>query len=151
SGIFDVAADRPHHPLEYWVFSTTRWHSVDTRAADIEIPADLDKPARIHSGARLYDEMCAQCHLRPGMEPTALHQGLNPEPPLLDEWSEEPGYTFLIVKRGVRSTGMPAWGATHDDAALWDVVAFQRQMPDLTAREYEAMVRDAEQDAGHEH
>jgi hypothetical protein len=38
-------------------------------------------------------------------------------------------------------TGMPAWGVTHDDDLLWDVVAFLRQLPDLTAEEYQALVK----------
>ncbi len=31
----------------------------------------------------------------------------------------------------------------HDDELLWDIVAFLRKMPELTADEYQALVRSA--------
>jgi len=40
-------------------------------------------------------------------------------------------------------TGVPAWGVTHDDELLWDVVAFVRKLPELTPDQYEAMVKNA--------
>jgi hypothetical protein len=40
-------------------------------------------------------------------------------------------------------TGMPAWGVTHDDALLWDVVAFVRKLPELTPEQYETMIKNA--------
>ena len=38
---------------------------------------------------------------------------------------------------------MPAWGVTHDDELLWDVVAFVRKLPELTAEQYQTLVRNA--------
>ena len=40
-------------------------------------------------------------------------------------------------------TGMPAWGVTHNDELLWDVVAFLRKLPDLTPDEYQTLVKSA--------
>jgi len=40
-------------------------------------------------------------------------------------------------------TGMPAWGVTHNDEQLWDVVAFLRKLPELTAEQYQALVKSA--------
>lgn len=40
-------------------------------------------------------------------------------------------------------TGMPAWGVTHDDEILWDVVAFLRKLPEITADQYQALVSAA--------
>ena len=56
-------------------------------------------------------------------------------------------------------TGMPAWGVTHDDELLWDVVAFIRKLPELTPEQYETLVKNApkheelmkEMEMGHEH
>jgi hypothetical protein len=36
---------------------------------------------------------------------------------------------------------MPAWGVTHDDELLWDVVAFLRKLPELTADQYQTLVK----------
>ena len=38
---------------------------------------------------------------------------------------------------------MPAWGFTHDDELLWDVVAFVRKLPELTPEQYETLVKNA--------
>jgi hypothetical protein len=38
---------------------------------------------------------------------------------------------------------MPAWGVTHDDDLLWDVVAFVRKLPELTSEQYETLVKNA--------
>lgn len=151
SGVFNVAADHPHYALERWLFTTVREHSVAARVENIEVPENLDDPARVASGITSYESMCAPCHLRPGMPPTPLHRGLNPKPPELAEWSADPATTFWIVSHGIRSTGMPAWGRTHEDAALWDVVAFLRQLPDLTATQYEAMLREQRDAQEHDH
>jgi hypothetical protein len=40
-------------------------------------------------------------------------------------------------------TGMPAWGVTHDDELLWDIVAFLRKLPELSPSEYQAIVRSS--------
>ncbi len=48
-----------------------------------------------------------------------------------------------MVKHGVKMTGMPAWGVTHNDEILWDVVAFLRKLPDLTADQYQTLVKSA--------
>jgi len=40
-------------------------------------------------------------------------------------------------------TGMPAWGVTHSDKLLWDVVAFLQKLPDLTPDQYRALVKSA--------
>ena len=47
------------------------------------------------------------------------------------------------MKNGIKMTGMPAWGVTHDDGILWDVVAFLRKLPELTADQYQALVKSA--------
>jgi mono/diheme cytochrome c family protein len=47
------------------------------------------------------------------------------------------------VKHGIKATGMPAWGVTHDDELLWDVVAFLRKLPDLSPDQYQALVKSA--------
>ena len=50
---------------------------------------------------------------------------------------------FWVIKHGIKMTGMPAWGVTHDDEILWDVVAFLGKMPELTAQQYQDLVKSA--------
>ena len=54
-----------------------------------------------------------------------------------------PAEEFWVVKHGLKMTGMPAWGVTHDDELLWDVVAFLRKLPELTPDQYQALVKSA--------
>ena len=72
-------------------------------------------------GAGEYAEMCSGCHLAPGMKRTEISQGLYPRAPELRRKTDlTPAEQFWIVKHGVKMTGMPAWGVTHDDELLWE-------------------------------
>jgi len=143
-GSFDVAADKPHSQPVFWLMDTVRERSVAVRAAGIAVPGDLADAKRIASGAAQYDEMCSLCHLAPGMKRTEISRGLYPRAPELRRKSElTPAEQFWVVKHGLKMTGMPAWGVTHDDELLWDVVAFLRKLPDLTAEQYQTLVKSA--------
>jgi len=142
AGIFDVAADVPHAQPVYWLMKTARERSIAVRAADIVVPTDLNDARRIASGAGQYAEMCSSCHLAPGMKRTEISRGLYPRAPELRRGSNlTAAEEFWVVKHGVKMTGMPAWGITHGDEVLWDVVAFLRKLPELTPDQYQALVR----------
>jgi mono/diheme cytochrome c family protein len=116
--------------------------SIAARARDVVVPADLDDPKRIASGGAQYDEMCSGCHLAPGMKRTEISQGLYPRAPELRRGSSlSPAEEFWVVKHGIKATGMAAWGVTHDDELLWDVVAFLRKLP--APDQYQALVKSA--------
>jgi len=144
AGLYNIAADVPHTQPVYWLLDTIRHRSVVTRARDIVVPNDLDDANRISKGAGQYAEMCSGCHLAPGMKRTEISQGLYPRATELRRGTDlTPAEQFWIIKHGVKQTGMPAWGVTHDDELLWDVVAFVRKLPELTAEQYETMVKTA--------
>ncbi|HEX5103630.1 MAG TPA: cytochrome c, partial [Pirellulaceae bacterium] len=102
-------------------------------------------------GMAHYRAMCLQCHGAPDVKSHAFAKGLNPPPPALAhvarEWSD--GELFWITKHGIRMTGMPAFGHNHSDEELWKIVAFLRQLDDLS-EEQVAMLREGEE-AGHDH
>jgi hypothetical protein len=94
--------------------------------------------------------MCAVCHLAPGMKKTEISRGLYPRAPELRRASRlTPAEQFWVLKHGLKMTGMPAWGVTHGDDVLWDVVAFLQKLPDLTAEQYQALVESVPKT--HEH
>jgi mono/diheme cytochrome c family protein len=143
AGLYNIAADVPHTPPVYWLLETVRDRSVAARARDI-VPNDLDDANRISKGAGQYAEMCSGCHLAPGMKRTEISRGLYPRAPELRRKTNlTPAEQFWVVKHGVKMTGMPAWGVTHDDDLLWDVVAFVRKLPELTPEQYETLVKNA--------
>lgn len=149
SGIYDVAASSEHGRLSNWLLSTTSHASIARRAADIEVP-DLDDATLIQAGVNDFDAMCSGCHGAPGEPPAAVGQGLNPAAPDLAESAAvmSPSELFWVTKHGIRMTGMPAWGATHDDDSLWAVVAFMTGLPQLDEAGYQALLADAD-GAGH--
>lgn len=143
-GAYDIAADTPHSQPVFWFMTTVRERSIAARAADVVVPTGLDDPKRIASGAAEYDEMCSGCHLAPGMKRTEISRGLYPRAPELRRGSDlTPAEEFWVVKHGIKMTGMAAWGVTHDDELLWDVVAFLRKLPELTTDQYQALVKSA--------
>jgi len=144
SGIYNVAADAPHSQPVYWLMQTSRDRSIAAHAADIVAPDDLADPERIASGAGLYAEMCSRCHLAPGMERTEISRGLYPRAPELHRGVDlTPAEEFWVAKHGIKMTGMPAWGVTHSDKLLWDVVAFLQKLPKLTPDQYRTLVKSA--------
>jgi len=144
AGLYNVAADVPHTQPVFWLMTTARERSVAVRAKDIEVPNDLADPKRITLGAGQYAEMCAGCHLAPGMKRTEIARGLYPRAPELRRKGRlTPAEQFWVLKHGVKMTGMPAWGVTHGDDVLWSVVAFLRKLPELSADQYQALVKSA--------
>ena len=144
AGLYNIAADVPHTQPVYWLLETVRDRSVEARARDIVVPNDLKDPNRISRGAGQYADMCSGCHLAPGMKRTEISQGLYPRAPeLRRKTTLTPAEQFWVVKHGIKMTGMPAWGVTHDDDLLWDVVAFVRKLPELTPEQYETLVKNA--------
>ncbi len=46
---------------------------------------------------------------------------------------------------------MPAFGPTHDDQTIWNIVAFVAGLKDLTPEQYEQQLVSAKGGAEHEH
>jgi hypothetical protein len=111
---------------------------------------DLDDEALVLAGINDFDSMCIDCHGAPGKSPAAVGQGLNPSAPDLAESAGEmtPAELFWVTKHGIRMTGMPAWGATHDDGSIWPVIAFMTKLPGLDEAGYLEMLNAA---MGHGH
>ena len=146
-GVYNIGADDPHTKPVYWMVEKLRDGSITHHSRDIVVPGNLTDPKRIASGAGLYTEMCSGCHLAPGMERSEISQGLYPRAPeLFREQQRSAKEQFWIIKHGVKLTAMPAWGKTHSDELIWDMVAFVRQMPKMTAAQYQATIASAPED-----
>jgi mono/diheme cytochrome c family protein len=146
-GVYNVGADAPHTNFVYNLLHELRDRSIAQHSRNIRPPADLNSRKRVSAGAGLYNEMCTGCHLAPGMEPSEMSQGLYPQAPRLAHESDHtPAQQFWIIKHGVKLTAMPAWGKTHDDDLIWDMVAFLQQLPKLSPEQYKAAVASAPED-----
>lgn len=149
TGVYSIAADEPHTALVLRLMTTVRERSIANHANGIALPGDLADPKRIAAGAALYKEMCSGCHLAPGMERTEISQGLYPRAPELSKGSElSPEQEFWVIKHGIKMTGMAAWGPSHDDTLIWDMVAFLRKLPSLSPSEYQTSAEGEHKDHG---
>jgi mono/diheme cytochrome c family protein len=159
SGAYNMAADEPHWPVTFKLIETLRERSIGAHAKGIEVPK-LDEPKLIAEGAEHYAAMCSGCHLAPGMEDTEIRAGLYPQPPNLSahahgeshadmDMSAMAARQFWIIKHGIKMTAMPAWGTSHDDKAIWGLVAFLQKLPEMKPEEYKALT-DGE-GGGHDH
>lgn len=151
SGAYNIAADDPHTAPVEAAITTLRNRSIAARAKGIEA-ALQDDPKRIARGANQYAEMCVSCHAAPGVtEESEIRQGLYPRPPnLAKEGIADERQAFWVIKHGVKMSGMPAWGPTHDDDTIWDMVSFLKKMPAMSPEEY-ARLSTAEEGSGHSH
>lgn len=146
-GAYNIGADDPHTKPVYWVVEKLRDQSIAHHSRDLVVPGNLTDAKRIATGAGLYTEMCSGCHLAPGMEKSEISQGLYPRAPeLFREGQRSAKEQFWIIKHGVKLTAMPAWGKTHSDELIWDMVAFVRQLPRMTAAQYQAALASAPED-----
>jgi mono/diheme cytochrome c family protein len=150
SGIYNIAADEPHSAIGDAYIETLRERSIASRSSEIAVP-DISGESLLTSGAEHYDAMCTGCHLAPGMQDTELRQGLSPTPPnFAEDGIDDRAEAFWVIKHGIKLTGMPAWGGTHDDESLWGLVALAEKLPEMSASDYANLVARAGS-GGHDH
>lgn len=145
SGFYNIGADVPHEPVTYRFLSMVRENSIQRHAKDVSVPK-LDDQTLILKGAGQYAAMCTGCHLAPGMKESEIRAGLYPQPPNLSQMQVDPREAFWVIKHGIKMSGMPAWGATHDDPTIWSMVAFLQKLPSMTPAQYKDIVAKAPPD-----
>lgn len=155
SGTYNIAATEEHTSFVRWAFDTTFQNSIERRAAGI-VPPESVTPEMVAAGAGAYKSMCQHCHAGPGVERAEWAKGMRPQPPHLPEaashWKIEE--VFWLVSHGARMTGMPAFGPTHGDEALWSIAAFVKELPGMTPERYQelgAAPGDGGSHGGHTH
>lgn len=138
-GVVEMTATGKPGPLDWW--GHTNWRSsLSWRAPQEQVP----KSADIGQGLRHYQASCLQCHGAPGIDAAGWSRHMQPQPPLL--W-EEPtqqlsdGELFYVICNGVRMTGMPAFGGEHRKQEIWGLVAFIRQLNELSAEQRQQLTQ----------
>lgn len=137
TGGYNVAATDRHNPIVGWALTTTMRNHVQNAADDLTGPAEIT-PAMISAGAGEYKAMCAHCHGGVGTSRAEWAETIRPIPPALahaaEQWSIEE--VHWIVSHGIKMSAMPAFGPTHDEATIWNIAAFVKQMPEMTEAQY---------------
>lgn len=149
-----AAASLLHNGLSARATPTSLEALLARNARHLAIPADARKqqnPVAASSDnlrdARLhFADHCAICHGNDGTGDTMIGKGLYPKPPDLraDETQKlSDGELFWIIENGVRFTGMPAFGGTHESQEdSWKLVRFIRHLPQLSNDERLEMERN---------
>jgi mono/diheme cytochrome c family protein len=152
SGLIDVAATSREPDAIGWLLKSARENVVRRRAQAVSVP-DLSSQAWVAAGANAFEEMCSRCHGAPGEAPPVGARDMSPPPPDLARIAPErsPAELFWVIKHGIRMTGMPAWGPTHTDPQLWQLVAFIEQLPGMTDATYRGFLTPGGDGHGHHH
>ena len=154
SGFYPMGADTRHNQVTYKLLETLREKSIARSASDIVVP-DLTSADLLLVGGPDYNDMCTTCHLKPGMTESDMSIGLYPAPPNLtssnkydDSLDSETAAkrNFWIIKHGIKASGMPAWGLTHDDERIWAMVAFLKSLPTLSEDQYQILTTRSQND-----
>lgn len=140
-GVYNVAATDKHIAPVEWVFKKTMESSVQNYAGSIKVPDTINlqdkKLARKFYAA--YTKACQTCHGAPGRKPDEWMYVYPAAPDLtskavVEKWTD--AELFWIIKNGIKDTGMPGLGPTHEDGPMWGVTAFVKQLPDTSPQEY---------------
>lgn len=158
SGRYNVAAVEPHWGVTTWLMEEIRDRSIAFHSKAIQ-PPRLKGIEFVPKGFTEYHAMCRLCHGAPGESLLEFAQGLNPKAPTLaskDVQKRGDHELYWIVKNGIKMTGMPAFGPTHDEEDLWSIISFLRNLSNLLPEKYEAMVnagsgQKAKEGEGHRH
>jgi mono/diheme cytochrome c family protein len=124
--------------------------SVAWRSPDVQNPLG-DDPRAVAAGLDHYQDSCVLCHGAPGVPPAEFTSGMLPSPPDLtspETQGRSDGELFHIIERGVHSSGMPPFGETHDEHAIWTIVSFVRGLDHLDP-ETRAALRERTESAHH--
>lgn len=142
TGGYNVAASERHNPIVGWALNTTFVNSVQRHGDEVSAP-ELTR-AMVDAGASPYKAMCQHCHGGVGASRAEWAQGMRPIPPALANAAEQwrAPEVFWLVKHGVKMTGMPAFGATHDDQTIWNIAAFVQALPEMSEAQYAAYSSD---------
>jgi mono/diheme cytochrome c family protein len=94
-------------------------------------PVSAD-PASVASGKKLFGSNCSSCHGETAQGDGKMAGQLNPKPAnLADEtWTHgsSDGEIFLVIRDGVKNSGMKAFGSKMTAHQMWDVVNYLRSI-----------------------
>lgn len=140
SGVINIAASTGHWSLTAWFLNFAKTRYVHTYSITTKAPK-LNDPFLIIQGAGHYEISCRVCHGGPDHQ-SYLGTKMTPNAPFLPPIVKKyrPEELFRVVKHGIKLTGMPAWPDLHRDDEVWAMVAFLKQLPEMTSLQYKELV-----------
>ena len=122
---------------------TVRNAAIARDARELTNPVPVSEEA-IAEGRAHFADHCATCHANDGSGNTQIGRNLFPRAPDMRQSETQKlsdGELFWIIDKGVRFTGMPAWGndTLAGEVSTWQLVHFIRRLPALTPQEIQEM------------
>src|SRR5262252_6069439 len=100
-------------------------------AAALKNPVKADATS-LAAGKQAYDKQCAGCHGDTGKGDGAMGEELNPKPAnLVDaDWKHgsSDGEIFVVIRDGIKNTGMKPFGRKMTIHQMWDTVNYLRSI-----------------------
>lgn len=139
-GLIPIRASSGHWKATHHLLEFVKRRSVSTQALGTRLPSSNDRGLVLY-GAAIYESNCRMCHGSPGTSMPIVPGALLPKPPDLVNIvpTYEPEELFVIVKHGIKFTGMPAWPTQQRDDEVHAIVAFLRELPKLSTAQYQAL------------
>ena len=106
--------------------------AVERKAEGLACPVSATNENLIR-GMKIYRDDCASCHGNRGKPSAWGRNGFYPPAPQLADRGDHdpvPGI-FVVVKNGIRYTGMGGWGGVESDDDLWRVALFLSRIKSL--------------------
>jgi|SRR5215831_17443756 len=122
-----LAAQQHEHPTQHPAGGAHR----HPEAAKIKNPVPAT-PESVAAGEKLYTKYCASCHGDTGKGDGMMGEDMDPKPAnLVDaEWKHgsTDGEISVVIRDGVKSTGMKAFSRKLTAHQIWDVVNYLRSI-----------------------
>ncbi|HEY1909197.1 MAG TPA: cytochrome c [Myxococcaceae bacterium] len=133
AGLFPVAATPMPSHLESRLARLFVRGSVAREARSVVVPPAPQEDATLLQGMKTFRRNCAGCHGKFGAHSRWGTTSFYPRvPQFADEGSAlGPAEMFVVVKHGIRGTGMAAWQVNLADEEIWPVVWFLQRMRTL--------------------
>jgi mono/diheme cytochrome c family protein len=100
-------------------------------AAKIKNPVDADATS-VAEGKAQYTKLCSECHGESGKGDGEMAGDLNPKPPDLTDadWKHgaSDGEIFVVIRDGVKGTGMKSFAKKMTTHQMWDVINYIRSI-----------------------
>ncbi|MDP9159973.1 MAG: cytochrome c [Acidobacteriota bacterium] len=131
-GLMPTNADAVPPHLETRIAMSAADASMERHAPHMNNPVPPTDENLIQ-GMKIYTMNCALCHGTLDNKPSPLSKSFYPPVPqlILEPMDDPEWHINYAIRRGVRYTGMPAWGKVLSDEDMWKVTAFLSRVEKL--------------------
>jgi mono/diheme cytochrome c family protein len=135
-GFVPVSADAKPGAIEEWLADFAREAAIE-RAAPAGGSPVAPTPESLVAGATLYRDNCSGCHGSPDTKDNVFASSLYPPAPQFLGASgpqtvhDADGELFVVIRDGIRLTGMPTFAHMLKEDETWKLVTFLKHLDSL--------------------